>query len=66
VCGENIGLAGPYPTTWDGTKSVHESMANEPPTGPHYKQIFSTQFKMVGMGVYVAPNGWVWFTEDIL
>lgn len=66
VCGENIGYAGPYPNAWEGTRKIQESMANEPPTGIHFEQLFSTQFHIVGVGVYVAPDGFIWFTEDIL
>src|SRR3989442_3255526 len=34
-CGENIGLAGPYPSPWGGGYAVQESMINEPPNGSH-------------------------------
>lgn len=64
-CGENIGEAGPYPTPWGGVYSVQESMENEPPTGWHRIHLFSTTLHQIGIGVYVAPNGWIWFTEDM-
>jgi uncharacterized protein YkwD len=65
-CGENIGLAGPYPTAWAGVYAVQESMANEPLGGWHRIHLFSTTLHQIGIGVYVAPNGWIWFTEDML
>ncbi len=65
-CGENIGLAGPYPNAWAGVYSVQESMWNEPPSGWHRIHLTSTTLHRIGVGVYVASNGWVWFTEDMV
>ena len=65
-CGENIGLAGPYPTAWAGVYSVQESMAHEPLGGWHRIHLYSTTLHHIGIGVYVASNGWLWFTEDML
>ena len=65
-CGENIGLAGPYPTPWAGVSSVQESMAHEPLGGWHRIHLFSTTLHQIGIGIYVAANGWLWFTEDIV
>jgi len=64
-CGENIGLAGPYPTPWGGVYSIQESMAHEPLGGWHRIHLFSTTIHQMGIGIYVAPNGWLWFTEDM-
>ena len=64
-CGENIGLAGPYPTPWGGVYAVQESMAHEPLGGWHRIHLFSTTIHQMGIGIYVAPNGWLWFTEDM-
>ncbi|HVB21950.1 MAG TPA: CAP domain-containing protein, partial [Ktedonobacteraceae bacterium] len=64
-CGENIALAGPYPTPWGGVYAVQESMAHEPLGGWHRIHLFSTTLHQIGIGVYVAPNGWLWFTEDM-
>jgi uncharacterized protein YkwD len=64
-CGENIAEAGPYPTPWAGVYSVQESMAHEPLGGWHRIHLFSTTLHQIGIGVYVAPNGWIWFTEDM-
>lgn len=65
-CGENIGLAGPYPTPWAGVASVQESMAHEPLGGWHRIHLFSTTLHQMGIGIYVDANGWLWFTEDIV
>ena len=65
-CGENIGLAGPYPTPWGGVSSVQESMAHEPLGGWHRIHLFSTTLHQMGIGIYVASNGWLWFTEDMV
>jgi uncharacterized protein YkwD len=63
-CGENIAMAGPYPTPWAGVSSVQESMAHEPLGGWHRIHLFSTTLHQIGIGVYVAPGG-IWFTEDM-
>ncbi|MEO6891882.1 MAG: CAP domain-containing protein [Ktedonobacteraceae bacterium] len=65
-CGENIALAGPYPTAWQGTYKIQEGMINEPPTGWHRIQLTSTRLHRVGVGVFVDSKGWVWFTEDLV
>lgn len=62
--GENIGLAGPSNPPWAHVYAVEESMINEPPTGFHRIVLTSTKLHRVGVGIYVAPDGWVWFTED--
>ncbi|MDQ2713787.1 MAG: CAP domain-containing protein [Chloroflexota bacterium] len=65
-CGENIALAGPYPTAWQGVYKIQEGMINEPPTGWHRIQLTSTRLHRVGVGVFVDSKGWVWFTEDLV
>ncbi len=65
-CGENIGYAGPYPTLWDGIYAVQESMINEPPDGWHRIHLTSTTLHRVGVGIYVDPSGYAWFTEDLV
>lgn len=65
-CGENIGLAGPYPTAWGGIYAIQESMINEPPTGWHRRQLTSTTLHKIGIGLYTDPRGWIWFTEDMV
>ncbi len=65
-CGENIGLAGPSTPPWNNVYAVQESMMNEGPTGWHYIHLTSTTLHRCGVGIYVDPNGWVWFTEDLV
>jgi uncharacterized protein YkwD len=65
-CGENIGLAGPSSPPWANVYGVQESMWNEPPGGWHRIHLTSTTLHSIGIGVYVDPTGWVWFTEDMI
>jgi uncharacterized protein YkwD len=65
-CGENIGLAGPSNPPWKNVYAVQESMMNEPPNGWHRIHLTSKTLHRIGVGIYVAPNGWVWFTEDMV
>jgi uncharacterized protein YkwD len=65
-CGENIGYAGPYPTPWQGVENIQEGMVNEPPTGWHRIHLLSTTLHTVGVGMYVDPSGFIWFTEDLV
>lgn len=65
-CGECIGLAGPSNPPWTNVYAVQESMINEPPSGWHRIHLTSTTLHRVGVGIYVAPDGWVWFTEDLV
>lgn len=65
-CGECIGLAGPSNPPWAHVYAVQESMMNEGPTGWHFIHLTSTTLHRIGVGMYVDPNGWVWFTEDMV
>ena len=65
-CGECIGLAGPSSPPWKNVYAVQESMMNEPPSGWHRIHLTSKTLHRVGVGIYVAPNGWAWFTEDLV
>lgn len=65
-CGENIAYAGPFPTAWQGVYKIQEGMVNEPPSGWHRIHLFSTTLHRVGIGVFVDPQGYIWFTEDMV
>ena len=65
-CGENIGLAGPYPTAWGGVYNIQESMWNEPANGWHRIHLTSTTLHRIGVGLVVDSRGWIWFTEDMV
>jgi uncharacterized protein YkwD len=65
-CGECIGLAGPSNPPWAHVYAVQESMMNEGPSGWHFIHLTSTTLHRIGVGIYVDPSGWVWFTEDMI
>ena len=65
-CGENIALAGPYPTPWGGVYNVQEGMMHEGATGWHFIHLTSTTLHRVGVGVVVDARGWIYFTEDMV
>ncbi len=65
-CGECIGLAGPTNPPWTNVYAVQESMIHEGPTGWHYIHLTSKTLHRAGVGIYVDPTGWVWFTEDLV
>lgn len=65
-CAEAIGYAGPYPTPYQGMHNIQESMVNEPPTGWHRIHLLSSTLHKVGVGLYVDPGGFIWFTEDFV
>ncbi|QBD82227.1 hypothetical protein EPA93_42110 [Ktedonosporobacter rubrisoli] len=65
-CGENIAYAGPFPTPWGGVYKIQEGMVNEPPSGWHRIHLFSTTLHEVGVGVFIDPGGYIWFTEDMV
>lgn len=65
-CGECIGEAGPSTPPWTNVAAVQQSMIDEGPGGWHFIHLTSTTLHKVGVGIYVAPNGWVWFTEDMV
>ncbi len=69
-CGECIGYAGPYPTPYAGMHNIQESMVNETSLdgGPpwHRIHLLSTTLHRGGVGIFVDPGGYIWFTEDFV
>jgi uncharacterized protein YkwD len=64
ACGENVGTA-TYPTTWAGVQAIDQGMMSEvPPEDGHRKNLLSTDFHQIGIGIIVANNNTVWVTED--
>jgi uncharacterized protein YkwD len=64
ACGENVGTA-TYPTTWSGVQAIDQGMMSEvPPEDGHRKNLLSTDFHQMGIGISVAENNTVWVTED--
>ena len=39
---------------------------NEGPSGWHYIHLTSETLHRIDVGIYVDPNGWVWFTGDMV
>jgi uncharacterized protein YkwD len=64
--GENIGYAGGYGSYSNDIQVIEKSMINEGPSGYHYKNLMSTSFKEVGVGVSIDSKGYVWVTEDFV
>ena len=63
--GENVGYASPQPNARGSIKVIERSMlAEDPPDDGHRRNILSTMYSRVGIGVYVDLHGWVWVTED--
>ena len=64
ACGENVGTA-TYPTLWAGVQAIDQGMMGEvPPEDGHRKNLLSTDFHQIGIGIIVANNNTVWVTED--
>lgn len=61
--GENIGYT--LPTSWDRVVAMHKSMLNEqPPNDGHRRNLLSTSFHRLGIGIYIDSSGKCWLTED--
>ncbi|WP_052888059.1 CAP domain-containing protein [Thermogemmatispora carboxidivorans] len=65
VCGENVGYASASPDAWGGVQLIESSMLNEqPPNDGHRRNLLSSSFHRVGIGIYLDSQGYVWVTED--
>lgn len=66
ACGENAGYTSPYPDAWSAVQKNIEGgmLAEQPPNDGHRKNLLSTSFHQVGVGVAIDANGVVWVTED--
>ena len=70
-CGECISATGSDGTLANeeaGIGAIQEGMINEPdsPSSWHRIHLTSQTLHSVGVGVYVAPDGWVYATEDMV
>jgi len=64
-CGENVGYTSANPTNWSGVQKIEQGMlAEQPPDDGHRRNLLSTSFHRVGIGIYVDSSGLVWLTED--
>lgn len=64
--GENIGYYGGDGNYSNDIQQIEKMMINEGPSGYHYKNLMSTSFKQVGVGVSIDSKGYVWVTEDFV
>lgn len=64
-CGENIGNSSPNPTNWAAVQGIEQDMLNEqPPDDGHRRNLLSSSFHRVGVGIVIDAKGIVWITED--
>jgi uncharacterized protein YkwD len=66
ACGENVGYTSPTPTAWEGVQNIERSMLNEPPPAGHRKNLLSSTFHQVGVGIYIDSKRLIWITEDFV
>lgn len=60
MAGENVGMAASF-------EAVNRLMMNEPAHQPNHRaNILNPAFTEVGIGIYRAPDGLLWVTEDFL
>ncbi len=65
TCGENVGYATARPSAWSGLQQIDQSMLNEqPPNDGHRRNLLSSSFHKIGIGVSIDTKGLVWVTED--
>jgi uncharacterized protein YkwD len=65
TCGENVGYASASPDAWGGVQLIESSMLNEqPPNDGHRRNLLSSSFHRIGIGIYLDSRGYVWVTED--
>jgi uncharacterized protein YkwD len=66
ACGENAGYTSPTPGAWSAVKTnIEQGMLNErPPNDGHRRNLLSTSFHRVGIGIYIDSKGIIWVTED--
>ncbi len=65
-CGENAGYTTPYPNGWAAIKhNIEQGMLNEqPPNDGHRKNLLSSTFHKIGIGIYIDARSTIWVTED--
>ena len=63
AAGENVGEASGSESA--AIQTLHQDMMNEGPSGGHYRNIMSTTFTTVGIGLYYT-GGTLWLTEDFV
>lgn len=67
TCGENVGWSSGYGSTWKGVEANQNSMMAEvPPDDGHLQNMLNPDFTSMGIGIFVAPDGKVWLTQDFM
>ncbi|GHO96342.1 hypothetical protein KSF_063900 [Reticulibacter mediterranei] len=66
ACGENAGFTSPTPDQWGAVKAnIEQGMLGEqPPDDGHRRNLLSTSYHRIGIGVYIDVKGLIWVTED--
>ena len=65
ACGENVGYTSPSPDAWTAVQGIERAMLNEqPPNDGHRRNLLSTAYHRVGVGIYIDSKGLIWITED--
>ncbi len=66
TCGENAGYTSPYPDAWTAVQqNIEQGMLKEQaPNDGHRKNLLSTAFHQVGIGIVTDSKGLIWVTED--
>ncbi len=66
TCGENAGYTSPYPDAWTAVQQNIEGgmLKEQPPNDGHRKNLLSTAFHQIGIGIVIDSQGIVWVTED--
>jgi uncharacterized protein YkwD len=66
ACGENAGYTSHDPDAWTAIKqNIEQAMLNEQPPGDgHRKNLLSSAFHKIGIGIYIDAQGIIWITED--
>jgi uncharacterized protein YkwD len=66
ACGENAGYTSPTPDQWSAVKTnIEQGMLGEqPPNDGHRRNLLSTSYHRIGIGVYIDTKGLIWVTED--
>jgi uncharacterized protein YkwD len=66
ACGENAGYTSPTPDQWSAVKTgIERGMLSEKaPNDGHRRNLLSTSYHRIGIGIYIDAKGLIWVTED--
>ncbi len=68
ACGENAGYTSPTPDQWSAVKTnIEQGMLSEKaPNDGHRRNLLSTSYHHIGIGIYIDTKGLIWVTEDFI